>query len=183
MSKKRKQIKKEEHKLRFDVSDIVESLQLSENDIEELGSYLEQNIRKSPSVYLSKVFEDQKLTMSQKLFLSYMKGGTDNLGSYVNTQKYEKFIDLDAAEEFANSMYNNDITEKVMRYTLGLVSKMMELGIEDIELVLKDIVDEDERKRAIDMIERLRNDKVLFDESTKEWESEIEVWKQENSKT
>ena len=180
MSKKRKQITKEEHKLQFDVSDVVESLQLSENDIEELSDYLKQNIRKSPNVYLSKVFEDQKLTMSQKLFLSYMKGGTDNLGSYVNTQKYEKFIDLDAAEEFANSMFNNDIAEKVMRCTLGLISKMMELNIEDIEFMLKATVDEEERKSIVDMIERVRNDKVIFDESVKEWESEIETRKQKN---
>ena len=30
------------------------------------------------------------------------------------------------------------------------------------------------------MIEHIRNDKVLFDESVKEWESGIEVWKQKN---
>lgn len=57
------------------------------------------------------------------------------------------------------------------------------MNIEDIELVLKDTVDKGERKRAIDMIEHIRKNKALFDESTKEWESEIEVWKQKNSKT
>lgn len=183
MSKKRKQNKKEEHKLQFNVSDIVKSLQLSEKDMEELNHYLEQDIHKSTSVYLSKIFEDQKLTVSQKLFLSYVRGSTDNLGDYINVQKSENFIDLDAAEEFANSMCNSDITEKIMRHTLGFMSKIMELNIEDIELVLKDTVDEGERKRVIDMIEHIRKKKALFDKSTKEWESDIEAWKQKNSKT
>lgn len=179
MSKKRKQNKKEEHKLRFNVSDIVKSLQLSANDMDELNNYLEQNIHKPASIYLSKIFEDQKLTVSQKLFLSYVRGSADNIG----VQKSENFIDIGAVEEFANSMYNSDITEKIMRQALGFMSKIMELNIEDIESVLKDTVDEGERKRAIDMIEHIRKNKALFDESTKEWESEIEAWKQKNSKT
>ena len=183
MSKKRKQNKKEEHKLQFNVSDVVKSLQLSEKDMEELNNYLEQYIHKSTSVYLSKIFEDQKLTVSQKLFLSYVRGSADNLGNYIDIQKSENFIDIDAAEEFANSMYNSDITQKIIRHTLGFMSKIMELNIEDIELVLKDTIDEDERKRVIDMIEHIRKNKVPFDESIKEWESEIEVWKQKNSKT
>lgn len=180
MSKKRKHNKKEERKLQFDISDVVKSLQLSEKNMEELSNYLEQNIHKSPSIYLSNIFEDQKLTVSQKLFLSYLRGGTDNLSNHIGSQKSGSFIDIDAAEEFANSMCNSDITEKIMRHTLSFMSKIMELNMEDIELVLKNTVDEGERKRAIDAIEHIRKNKVSFDESIKDWESEIEVWKQKN---
>lgn len=49
-------------------------------------------------------------------------------------------------------------------------------------MVLKDTVDEGERKRVADMIEHLRKNKVPFDESIKEWESDIEAWKQKNNK-
>lgn len=175
---KNKQERVEELEAQLDVSHVIKSLQLSEKDMEELNSYLEQNIHRSTDDSLSKIFADQKLTISQKMFLSYIRGGVDSINKYVSIQKYGKFFDLDAAEEFANNMYSSDTTKKIMRHTLDYFSKIMELNIEDVKLALEEIIDKGERKRMAILLENIVKNKELLDESIKEWEIDVEARKE-----
>jgi hypothetical protein len=172
---KNRKDKENGYKIKIEISDVVKSLQLSEKEIDNINTYMEQDINKSIQDSFSAILADQNMTIAQKLFLSYLRGSLHNPSSYV--KKLDKFLDIDSAQEFADDFNSSENRERLIRATLNFASQIMGIGTDDIKYTLEKETNEDERNRLKNVLDNVIEDKNDFDVSIKEWETFIEEWK------
>lgn len=181
MSKKKNRLKKQdkikEYKVSVEISDIVKSLQLSSDNMEELGKRTDTFL-KSSGDFMSEIFLDQDLTLSQKMLMSYVKGSADNPKAVKEQlDMHEQFLDIDNAEKFAHNFFDYENFIKFMRNILGIVTMTLEISISDVEAEIARTTGEEEKIAKTILLEKFRSDQIKHNNALKKWESDIEKWK------
>lgn len=166
MSKKKNKQKKKELRVNIQITDIINALQLADQDIEELNRHMNEGIIRDTADYLSEILSDQSLTKNKIMFLSYMRGSIENNRHISIDNEPENFLDFDAALEFTNRYHSEDIATKFLESTLKYMSSTMALEIEDMEIDLKNVSDEAERKRKQKILDDVRKKRQDFDVNT-----------------